>query len=291
MGVRSGFDRGPSADNRRLGECEVAAVAIGRRGTQRVDNQPPQETEPATASILGNHLSAATQECQRMALSQIGKHVGKENREMRAHLGVLAPAQRKALKQVALLATQRGFYLGGGTAVALHLGHRRSIDFDWFIQKPLGDPMLLAQHIRSRGIDFTTSKVEAGTLHGFLAGVRFSFLEYPYPLLSPSVRLKDFDCSVASLDDLACMKLSALAQRGSKKDFVDIYALALKHRTLPDILALYMRKYSVEDMSHVLYGLAYFDDADKERMPRLLWKTDWKTIKKAISNWLGALPQ
>jgi nucleotidyltransferase AbiEii toxin of type IV toxin-antitoxin system len=225
-----------------------------------------------------------------MALSQIRKHVGKENGTMRAHLEVLAPAQRKALKQVASLATRRGFYLGGGTALALYLGHRRSIDFDWFIQEPLGDPMLLAQYIRSQGMDFTTSKVEAGILHGLLSGVRFSFLEYPYPLLNPSVELKDFACSVASLDDLACMKLSALAQRGSKKDFVDIYALALKHRPLPDILGLYKRKYGVEDMSHVLYGLAYFDDADKERMPRMLWKTDWKTIKTAIRNWLGALP-
>jgi hypothetical protein len=226
-----------------------------------------------------------------MALSQIGKHVGKENDTMRAHPKVLAKAQKKTLAQVASLVTRREFYLGGGTAIALYLGHRRSIDFDWFIQKPLGDPMLLAQDIRSQGIDFTTSKVEPGTLHGSLSGVRNSFLEYPYPLLSPSVKLEDFDCSLASLDDLACMKLSALAQRGSKKDFVDIYALALKHKPLPDILTLYKRKYSVEDMSHVLYGLAYFDDADSERMPRMLWKTDWKTIKTSIRNWLGALPR
>lgn len=210
---------------------------------------------------------------------------------MTVHLEALAPAQKKTLAQVASLATRRGFYLGGGTAVALYLGHRRSIDFDWFIQKPLGDPMLLAQYIRSQGMDFTTSKAEAGTLHGSLSGVKYSFLEYKYPLLSPSVKLEGFDCSVASLDDLACMKLSALAQRGSKKDFVDIYALALKHKPLPDILTLYKRKYGVEDMSHVLYSLAYFDDADKERMPRMLWKTDWKTVKTAISNWLGALPR
>jgi hypothetical protein len=226
-----------------------------------------------------------------MALSQTAKHLGKENGAMTVHLEALAPAQKKTLAQVGSLATRRGFYLGGGTAIALYLGHRRSIDFDWFIQKPLGDPMLLAQHIRSRGIDFTTSKVEPGTLHGFVSGVRFSFLEYPYPLLSPLVKLEDFDCSVASLDDLACMKLSALAQRGSKKDFVDIYALAVKHKPLPDILTLYERKYGAEDMSHVLYALAYFDDADKERMPRMLWKTDWKTIKTAIRNWLGALPR
>lgn len=269
----------------------MATVAIGGRWTQRMDNEPSSKTESATAPILGNHLSATAQARDRLALKQIGKHLGKENGAMTAHPEALAPAQKKTLAQIASLATRRGFYLGGGTALALHLGHRRSIDFDWFIQKQLGDPMLLAQHIRSRGIDFTTSKVEAGTLHGVLSGVRFNFLEYPYNLLSPLVKLKGFDCSVASLDDLACMKLSALAQRGSKKDFVDIYALALTHVPLPDILTLYKRKYGVEDISHVLYSLAYFDDADRERMPRMLWKTDWKTIKTAIRDWLGALPR
>lgn len=269
----------------------MVAIAIGRRWTQRMDHEPSSKIEPATTSILGDHSVTAAQPRERMALNETGKHLGKENSAMRAHLEALVRAQKKTLIKTGPVLTQRGFYLGGGTAIALHLGHRRSIDFDWFIQKSLGDPMLLAQHIRSRGMDFTTATVEPGTLHGSVSGVRFSFLEYPYPLLNPSLRLQDFDCSVASLDDLACMKLSAIAQRGAKKDFVDIYALALKHRPLRDILLLYKRKYGVDDIAHVLYGLAYFDDADKERMPRMLWKADWKTIKAAIKNWLGSLPR
>ena len=91
---------------------------------------------------------------------------------------------------------------------------------------------------------------------------------------------------MATLEDLACMKLSALTQRGSKKDFVDIYALGLRYFSLRDMLRLYQKKFSVEDMGHVLYGLSYFDDADKERLPKMFWDTDWRTIKKTIQGWV-----
>jgi hypothetical protein len=78
------------------------------------------------------------------------------------------------------------------------------------------------------------------------------------------------------------MKLSAIAQRGSKKDFVDIYALALSRRPLREMLRLYQEKYNVKDIAPVLYGLAYFDDADRERMPTMLWKVDWRAIRRSI---------
>jgi hypothetical protein len=210
---------------------------------------------------------------------------------MKPRLNALARSQKTVLTQLAPIATQQGFYLGGGTAIALHLGHRRSIDFDWFTMNPISDPMSLANKIRDEGIDLVTTGVEAGTLHGSISGIKVSFLEYRYPLLGPLSNLKGFHCNVASLDDLACMKLSALSQRGSKKDFVDIYALMLKHRHLPDLVNLYMQKYDIQDIASVLYGLAYFDDADDEPMPRMLWKTNWTTIKKAIRNWLITLPQ
>ena len=96
----------------------------------------------------------------------------------------------------------------------------------------------------------------------------------------------DYGCRLASLDDLACMKLSAVAQRGAKKDFVDLYALGLYHRPLPDLLALYRQKYATNDIAHLLYALAYFDDADPERMPHLLWNFDWRTIKRATRSWV-----
>ena len=104
--------------------------------------------------------------------------------------------------------------------------------------------------------------------------------------LKPMLTWKDYNCLLVSLADLACMKLAAIAQRGAKKDFVDIYALGAKTFTLTDMLAFYRRKYDVRDMGHVLYGLSYFDQADKERMPRMLWNVDWREIRKTIQSWV-----
>ncbi len=63
---------------------------------------------------------------------------------MRFHVEVLAPAQRRVLGRLGPVLTARGYYLAGGTALALHLGHRRSVDLDWFTPEPLGDPLGLA---------------------------------------------------------------------------------------------------------------------------------------------------
>ena len=178
--------------------------------------------------------------------------------------------------------TKWKFYLAGGTALAIYYGHRHSVDLDWFTREQIKDPMRFAQEIRDEGIPIKTTSIEKGTLYGTVSGVRISFLEYRYPLLKPLIPWPEFKCMIASLEDLACMKLSAIAQRGSKKDFADIYALSLKHNPIKEMLHLYQKKFAVQDIAHVLYGLAYFDDADKERMPRMLWDIDWKTIKKTI---------
>lgn len=178
------------------------------------------------------------------------------------------------------------YYLGGGATIAIYLGHRHSVDLDWFTEEGITDPMRLAQNIRDKGIPFVTGQIERGTLHGTISGVRIRFLEYKYPLLKPLIIWQKAACQLATLEDLACMKLSALTQRGSKKDFVDIYALGLRYFSLRDMLRLYPKKFSVEDKGHVLYGLSYFDDADKERLPKMFWDTDWRTIKKTIQGWV-----
>jgi len=85
------------------------------------------------------------------------------------------------------------------------------------------------------------------------------------------------------------MKLAAIAQRGSKKDFVDIYALGLKHKPLVDMIALYQEKYSVRDTAHLFYSLTYFDDANTERIPTMLWDSDWREVKATILRWVGEM--
>ena len=202
------------------------------------------------------------------------------------HPECLEAEQRTVLGQLGTHMTRREFYLAGGTAVALRLGHRRSLDLDWFTGVRIAEPLRLAAQMRDEGFAFETAQVDRGTLHGAISGVRLSLLEYRYPLLQPSDVWPECGCVVASLDDLSSMKLSAIAQRGSRKDFFDLYALGSRHRSLARMLELYTRKFSIEDIAHVLYGLSYFDDADREPMPNMLWEIDWESAKQAIQGWV-----
>lgn len=199
---------------------------------------------------------------------------------MRFHPRVLSPAQHAAARRLGPVMRERGFYLAGGTALALQLGHRRSVDLDWFTPEPMPDPLLLARALQEQ-VDLRVESTERGTLHGTTASVRASFLEYRYPLLAPLAEWAPASVSIASLDDIAAMKLAAVAQRGSKKDFVDVYALG-RRLTLARMLDLYARKYEIEDYGHVLFALTYFDDADRERMPVLLREWSWPAIKQRI---------
>lgn len=201
----------------------------------------------------------------------------------------LTAVQLEVLRKLAPFTLSRQYYLGGGTALAIYLGHRRSVDLDWFTSERIPDAMALAQALRETGIDFETGQVAPGTLHGQVQDVRISYLEFHYPLLAPLTHWAETGVNLASLDDLACMKLSAIAQRGSKKDFYDVYALCIQHRPLDQMLTLYQRKFSAADIGPVLYGLVYFDEAEEERDPVLLSQVRWMEVKQAFRKWVKAL--
>jgi hypothetical protein len=208
---------------------------------------------------------------------------------MNLHPKVLAPAQRRLLKNLGPAATGLGFYLAGGTALALQLGHRRSDDFDWFVERMQIDPLALAARLKEAGLALESTRTKRATLHGTIARVRVSFIEYPYAPLQPLLDWPEHGCRLASLEDIACMKLSAVSQRGSKRDFVDIHALCTRFKPLADLLESYRVRYQVKEVSHVLYGLSYFDDADGEKMPVTLVETDWARVKKDVTAWVKAL--
>jgi hypothetical protein len=206
---------------------------------------------------------------------------------MKWHVEVLSASQLKVLARLGPFMSEKGFYLGGGTAVALHLGHRKSVDLDWFREMKIPDAMALATELKEVVRGLKVVSVSKGTLHASISGVKCSFMEYRYPLLATVEKMTKCRCDIASLDDLACMKLSAVAQRGSRKDFADVYALCAKHRPLLKLVEQYQRKYETEDVAHVLFSLSYFGDAEKGRMPFMLWDTDWKDIKESLRGWLS----
>jgi nucleotidyltransferase AbiEii toxin of type IV toxin-antitoxin system len=210
---------------------------------------------------------------------------------MTFHTEILGSRQARALQHLGPLLTPRGFYLAGGTALALHLGHRRSVDLDWFTGGPFEEPLRLVQRLREAGISFITEAVDSGTLHGTLSRVRVTLLEYGYPLLQPLHHWEEMNCQLAALLDLATMKLSALAQRGARKDFVDLYALVQSGLPLQQMLQAYRQRFGVQDLSHVLYSLVFFDDAEREPMPKMFWRIRWPAIKKAIRQWVHELAE
>jgi hypothetical protein len=204
---------------------------------------------------------------------------------MKAHVAAVTAKQLRALDQLGPVLSPQGFYLVGGTALALQLGHRKSVDLDWFVAQGLDAPLMLAESLRAQGVALEVASIDAGTLHGTVANVRVSFLRYGYPLLDPLVQWEEHHCVLASVRDIACMKLAAIGQRGAKKDFIDMYALLTSSSTtLPRLFEDTRRKYRLKDVGHMLHALTYFVDADAEPMPKMIWRATWPEVKSVIKN-------
>lgn len=156
-------------------------------------------------------------------------------------------------------------YLAGGTAVALYLGHRVSVDIDLFTEKEFYCGPLISEIGQKYTIE-VTNPAEKNNLAANVDGIKFSLFSYPYPLLEPFNLNPDFKINMASLMDIAAMKVIAIAQRGAAKDFVDLKAIITNnHISLDYLVSLVHRKYKVsEDYGYQLKkSLVYFEDAQK----------------------------
>lgn len=169
----------------------------------------------------------------------------------------------------------RDFYLAGGTALALMLGHRKSNDLDFFSRADFSLDSLSKVVVDWGGQILSEA---AGTVHSLVMDCKVSFFHYPYLLVEPPVAYRKL--KVASLEDIACMKIIAVSQRNEKKDFYDLYEI-LKHRTPEDLYALLIRKYGSRRINgyHILKSLLYFEEAEAEPDPISLNGTKWETVK------------
>jgi hypothetical protein len=194
-------------------------------------------------------------------------------------------AQHRALERLARLLSP-DYYLAGGVGVAAHLGHRTSRDLDFFSAT---DPIEL-EPVLNREAGVTVTGRAQGTLHLEVDGVPVSLLEYHYPSICPPVRISGLPVLVASLDDLACMKLSALAGRGAARDFWDLHSI-LKQTGVPleRYLDAFRQKYPSVDVGHVIRSLSYFGDAEAAPLPTGLSPQHWSEIRKDFERWVPAL--
>jgi hypothetical protein len=200
------------------------------------------------------------------------------------HLKALTVAQRRILRACSKPTQAWGAYLAGGAAIALNLGHRRSDDFDWFGPRAV-PPAELLEDVRTLGRTIEVDQNDEGTFLGHVDGVKFSVFRYRYPLLAETIAVEG--CQLASLEDIAAMKLLAVAQRAVKRDYVDIHALlTLGGLSLEAMVHAFHEKFPTGDPSVVFRALAHAGDADKGPMPEMLNGTTWEQVKKDLT---GAL--
>ncbi|OGL79000.1 hypothetical protein A3J43_03845 [Candidatus Uhrbacteria bacterium RIFCSPHIGHO2_12_FULL_54_23] len=170
------------------------------------------------------------------------------------------------------------WYLAGGTALALHAGHRQSEDLDFFMNQVTYDVRSLERTLLGTGQWLTSLRAE-GTLYGSFMGAKASFIAYPF--YKP---LKMFRCGILRMlspEDIAAMKIEAISQRGKKRDFVDLYWYSINRESLDTVILRSMSQYVKQEhnMPHILKSLTYFADAEKDPMPRLFFNADWKAIR------------
>jgi predicted nucleotidyltransferase component of viral defense system len=171
------------------------------------------------------------------------------------------------------------FYLAGGTALSLQLGHRLSVDLDFF--SPTEDIPTIRPALEKSLAPFHPTLADSawGNLVYLVRDVRIGFYGYGYELVAPLVESEN--AHLASIEDIALMKLDALLARAARKDFYDLYFICQKV-SLRQILNLAPQKYpSTRDFeTQTVKRLIYFENAEQDTDPTLLQPVSWEMVKE-----------
>jgi hypothetical protein len=172
----------------------------------------------------------------------------------------------------------RGFYLAGGSALALHLGHRVSVDLDFFTARSF-DVATLTRRLARAG-EFIQEQRKKDTLLGTFNQVKVSFFRYSYPLIDNGATV--LNTRIAGVPDIGAMKLDAIGTRGKKRDFIDLYFICRTGHSLEEILDWYQEKYRGLEINliHFVKALTYFNDAEDDPMPPMLVRASWSEVKR-----------
>ena len=195
------------------------------------------------------------------------------------HLEAIEPVTLELLKRLQALPAFAETRLVGGTALALQLGHRVSVDLDVFGKWDYAEDLQL----ELSGVGH--AEKESGTPNGRMAffyvdGVKVDCVAYDmYPWLEPPV--EEGGVRLAGVKDIAAMKVNAITNRGTRKDFVDMARL-LDDYSLEDIFSWYREKYPAANPALAMRSMSYFVDAETMPMPRMLVPFDWDEAKARI---------
>ena len=194
-------------------------------------------------------------------------------------LNAIEPKTHALLKRLQALSELAETRLVGGTALALQLGHRISVDLDIFGKWDYSEDML------SLFSAVGQAEKESGTPDGKMAffyidGVKVDCVAYEmYDWLEPPI--EEDGIRLAGIKDIAAMKVNAITNRGTRKDFVDMARL-LENYSLVDIFAWYRKKYPAANPALAMRSMSYFVDAETMPMPKMLIPFDWEEAKDRI---------
>lgn len=193
------------------------------------------------------------------------------------HLETIEPNTLELLRKLQSLPLFKHSRLVGDTALALQLGHRKSVDLDLFGTIE-ASPEDIQEVCREAG-ELEISKTSKNINIYWIDGIKVDCVNYPYKWLD--------DCRVidgvrlASVNDIAAMKISAIINRGTKKDFIDLHFL-LQKMSLSHILDLYDHKYPDGSRFIAIKSLTYFEDAEDDPMPFMFNDITWNDVKVSI---------
>ena len=194
------------------------------------------------------------------------------------HLQTIHPDTLELLRKLSLLPELSQMRLVGGTALALQYGHRQSIDLDFF-----GEMTNAPDEIINKMSEFGDCVVlnnQKSILQLVVSGVKVDVIDYSlYKWIDSPVC--ENGLKLASIQDIAAMKINAIEGRGSRKDFIDVYML-LKKYSLDEILGFYKQKYPNYSIFRALLSLTFFEDAERESMPIMLIDDSWEQMKNNI---------
>ena len=190
-------------------------------------------------------------------------------------------ARYKLLKKISEVVSIKDFYMIGGTALSLQLGLRESYDFDFCVESQFNNEVLLKELKEIGNVEVMQN--QKGTCDVLLDGVQVSFFYYPNKVIKDFVNVEEMPkLKIASILDIAIMKIVAIGGRGAKKDFYDLYNIIKKCNIDINEIAKGLIKKCGENVNYVniIMGLSYFEDAEDEILPKTFLEYDWENIKK-----------
>ena len=171
------------------------------------------------------------------------------------------------------------WYLAGGTALALQVGHRRSVDLDFFTKHSRFDNVDLLDRV-SFGGNLEIELNKDNTILAKLLGAKISIIAYPFFL--PQQGFMNYGAVKILLStDIAVMKIIAISQRGRKRDFFDLYWCAKNLEPLEDTIRKLPAQYPAvaHNYHHILKAMVYFEDAESDPEPEIFFKVSWQEVK------------